>query len=428
MRAEVVVVGGGVIGLSVAFFAAKRTDPLREPVMLLERDAPGAGASGRSTALLWQQDEDRGVARMARDSLRYYGDFQRHTGRSLGFRAVGVLTLLEGRGPSFRAQAEERLRDLSSFGIRLELLGSAELRERFPMLEAEDDALAVWEPDAGYLDAGLAIEAGCALARNAGAVVRPGAEASALLVEGGRVVGVELPEGRVETRRVVVATGPWSEELLAGVGVHLPLLTRRTRELQIATPGTPEAALPAAQPRAQGAHVGARPPFEPAPLTDPLDFDRRFDDGFDAQPMGCAHPVLVDRGLDLVAHCEPARRRTYVRRLRRAGEPMADPDAPQPAVEPEFRAWARGALERRLPLYRGQPDLEARAGWTTAAPDGRPVVGAVPGIEGLYVATGFGDDAFRLAPAIGEGLAQELRGQAVSAYDPALFSPARFQG
>src|SRR5690606_23292322 len=126
-------------------------------------------------------------------------------------------------------------------------------------------------------------------------------------------------------------------------------------------------------------------------------------------------------------HCEPARRRTYVRRLRRAGEPMTDPDAPQAPVEPEFQAWARETLARRLPMYEGQADLESRAGWTTAALDGRPIVGAVPQIQGLFVATGFGDDAYRLAPAVGEGLAQELCAQPVSAYDPAWCSPARFQ-
>jgi sarcosine oxidase, subunit beta len=428
MRAEVVVVGGGVIGLSVALFTAKRKDALREPVVLLERDAPGAGASGRSSALVWQQDEERSVVRMARDGLRYYSSFQRQTGRSLGFRGVGVLTLLEGAGSPERKAGEHRFQQTTGLGIQLEMLEAGELRRRFPSLIVPDDALAIWEPEGGYLDVELAFEAGCALARNAGAIVRPGADASALLVEAGQVVGVETPAGRIEARKVVVATGPWSEEFLAGVGVRMPLLTRRTREHQLATPGAPEAPLPSARTLARSLVMGpdgVEPPGGGGGHSH--DLDRRFTDGLDQLPLGVAHPVLVDRALDMVVHCEPARRRTYVRRLRRAGEPMTDPDAPQPPVEPEFRAWARGVLERRLPVYQGQPDLDSRAGWTTAALDGRAIVGPVPGIEGLYVATGFGDDAFRLAPAVGEGLAQELCGQPISAYDPALFSPSRFQ-
>ena len=434
MRAEVVVIGGGVIGLSVALFTARRTDPLREPVVLLERDIPGAGASGRSSALVWQQDDERSVARMARDGLRYYANFQRQTGRSLGFRGVGVLTVLERAGTPERAAGERRAQEQISLGIQLELLGAVELRDRFPGLVVPDDVLAIWEPEAGYLDVGLAFEASCALARNAGAIVRGGADASALLVEDGRVVGVATPQGPIEARKVVVATGPWSEELLASVGVRLPLVTRRTREHQFATPGTPTAPLPAAQQataRQAAARVGGGGLEEALELTfgqDPPELaalDRRFHDGHD--DSGVAHPVLVDRELDLVVHCEPARRRTFVRRLRRAGEEMTDPDAPQAPVEPEFRAWARETLGRRLPIYQSQPDLESRAGWTTAALDGRPIVGAVPHIEGLFVATGFGDDAYRLAPAVGEGLAQELSGNPVSAYDPAWCSPARFQ-
>ena len=67
-----------------------------------------------------------------------------------------------------------------------------------------------------------------------------------------------------------------------------------------------------------------------------------------------------------------------------------------------------------------------RAGWTTASPDGRPIVGPIPSIEGLFVATALADDAFRLAPSIAEGLSQQLSAHPLSAYDPALFSPDRF--
>lgn len=429
MRAEVVVVGGGVIGLSVALFTARRTDPLREPVVLLERATPGSGASGRSSALIWQQDEDRCLARMARDGLRHYAGFERQTGRSVGFRGVGALTILEPGAGSRRAELEQRSRELGNLGIRLELLEAPELRRRFPLLEVEPDALATWEPDAGHLDVELAFEATGAVAKNAGAVLRPGAETSGLIVEDGRIVGVSTPSGRIEARKVVVAAGPWSAELLAQVGVHLPLLTRRTREHQLAAPGLPGAPLPAQAPLHADAALSASAAaaaFAARAGAAAAEFDRRFAHSQDEPAAGFTHPVLVDRALDLVVHCEPAHGRTFVRRLRRAGEPMADPDAPQPPVEDAFRAWARETLARRLPLYRSQPDLDSRAGWTTASPDGRPIVGAVPGIAGLFVATALADDAFRLAPSIAEGLSQQLSDHPPSAYDPALFSPERF--
>src|SRR5258707_105042 len=97
MKAKIVVVGGGVMGVAIAWHAARRADPLTEPIVLLERRALAAGASGRSGAILRQHYSDRVVAAMARDSLRVYSTLERKTGRSIGFERSGVLTLA---GPS----------------------------------------------------------------------------------------------------------------------------------------------------------------------------------------------------------------------------------------------------------------------------------------------------------------------------------------
>src|SRR5262245_58178369 len=93
VRAGVLIVGGGVMGTSIAMHCARRSDALRSPVVLYERSALAAGSSGRSGAILRQIYADREVAAMARDSLREFAAFERQAGRPIGFRRTGVLTI-----------------------------------------------------------------------------------------------------------------------------------------------------------------------------------------------------------------------------------------------------------------------------------------------------------------------------------------------
>jgi sarcosine oxidase subunit beta len=80
----------------------------------------------------------------------------------------------------------------------------------------------------------------------------------------------------------------------------------------------------------------------------------------------------------------------------------------------------------RLPIYRDQELLGGYTAWATLTPDGLPIVGEVPSIKGLYVVAGLTGNDFHLAPSIGEGLAQMIVGQPVSAFDPAALAPGRF--
>ena len=80
-----------------------------------------------------------------------------------------------------------------------------------------------------------------------------------------------------------------------------------------------------------------------------------------------------------------------------------------------------------MPVYADMADEGGQAAWITLTPDARPIVGAVKEIPGLYVVTGFSGNDFQLAPSIGEGLAQMILGQPISAIDPEFFSPDRFR-
>jgi len=417
MRARVVVVGGGVMGASIAWQLARRLDPHEEPVVLLEKQELAAGESGRSGAILRQFYSDRPVAAMARDSLRVYAGLESATGRSIGFMRSGVLTLAS-RAVAGQAELLERnVAMMRGLGIEVELLDAAGLRALVPGIAASDATVAAWEREAGAVDPLRTVRVLAALAREQGAVTRIGVRAEELLLERGRVVGVRTSEGSIECRAVVVATGPWTRPLLARAGHELPLRVVRPEQHFLAMP----ASAPVAAPSPASSTV------RPARDLPDEELFARFSEG--ASTARAPHPVLLDLEHGFYARCELAAGRTRVGRMDyQADAEVADPDALDERVSDEFKRWARARLEARLPVYRAQPDHSSLAGMYTLTPDAQAVLGPLAGTEGLFVASGFSGHGFKLAPSIGEGLAQMVLGEPVSAFETPFFAPGRFAG
>lgn len=414
MKARILIVGGGAMGTNIALHAASRLDPLREPVVLIEKDRLGAGSSGRAQAIVHQGYSDRGLAAMARDALKVYAGFEAATGRSIGFRQSGVLFLAGPDDPE-RVRALERDIELhASLGIDARRVEEEEIRQVVHGIRVEQGTIGAFQPEGGFVDSVRAIEVMATLARERGAVTRVGVRNPTILVENGRAIGVETSAGTFYAPQIVLATGPWTKTLLAELGVDLPLQVLRTEQLFVESPS-------AADLSDDEAWL--------IETSDPVvaDFETRFTpDPFARLPV--AHPVLIDLERRFWARCEPRRERTRVGRwgfenLRE----VRDPDKVSDSVDPKFARWAREALVSRMPVYEGCADLGGQSAWITLSPDGKPIVGAVDELPGLYVVAGFNGNDFQLAPPIGEGLAQILVGQPVSAFDPEKFSMARFQ-
>ena len=122
-------------------------------------------------------------------------------------------------------------------------------------------------------------------------------------------------------------------------------------------------------------------------------------------------------------------RRTRVGRCDYSSDPVLErPEDKKDEVSPELHSWARAALEARLPEAAEQGDGGGQTSWYTLTPDSQPVMGPVPGVEGLFMATGFSGHGFKLAPSVADGLTQMLFDEPVTAFDPEFFSPTRFQG
>jgi len=392
MRAGVVVIGGGIMGVRAAWALARGIEPSRGPVLLLERRELAAGSSGRSGAVLRQHYSDPQVAAMARDSLAEYSSLESSAGKAIGFQRCGVLTIAGPRVPAMLERVRANVAMQQALGIDTRLVDAREIRRLVPGIHVDEAAIAAFEPGAGFCDPLRAVRAFGELAREAGAEIRIGIEARHLMIESGRVRGIETDSGRIEVDAVVLAAGPWTQRVLEPSGLSLPLQVVRPQQHFV---------------------DGPKLPHEPAP-----DLEAR-----------AWHPVLLDLELGYYTRCEPSRLRTRIGALEHASdEPVPDPDRFDERVDPRFTRWARARLEQRLPEYRTRADQAAQAALYTLTPDSQPILGTLPGVEGLYVAAGFSGHGFKLAPSVGEGLAQLALGQPLHAFDPTFFSAERFQG
>jgi glycine/D-amino acid oxidase-like deaminating enzyme len=273
-----------------------------------------------------------------------------------------------------------------------------------------DGAIGAYEPDGAGVDPVRTVETFAALAREAGAVTRIGVRVTDLRVENGRVTGVETNEGLIEAESVIVATGPWSQPLLARAGIELPLRVVRPEQHFLALPRI-----------GASASEDARERLEDIAL-------ERFGLGRSAL-LPAAHPVILDLERNFYTRCEGHAARTRVGRMDYVlDEEVKDPDALDEQVTEEYKRWARREIERRIPRYRDQPDVGSQAGMYTLTPDAQALIGQTNSPKGLILVTGFSGHGFKLAPSVGEGVAQMLRGEKVTAFDARFFAPDRFTG
>ncbi len=374
MRAsyDVVVIGGGIMGLAIATRLRRLG---AGTVALLERRFLGAGESGKSGAILRQHYSHAVTIRMARDSLREFADFERQTGHDIGFTRSGMLFLVPD---AERAGLEANVRLQQSEGVVTSVLDSTSLRDLVPEAETEG-VVAAWEPDAAFVDPILTLGAFGAEANRAGVEIQLGCEVRGLRCTGSRVHGVDTSTGPIAAGMVVAATGPWSARLLEGIGAALPLEVVRPQQ----------------------AFLG--PPVAP----------------------GSRHPIVAD--LPHEVYYKPESRWTRVGSISYdQDERVTDPDVYEEGVAADFLQDARRRVARRFPAYGHAVIWGGGSGLYTVTPDAHAVIGAIPGWEGFVLVTGFSGHGFKLAPSVGQGVAESIVHGACRAFDLAFFDPARF--
>jgi sarcosine oxidase, subunit beta len=220
-HAEVVVVGGGIVGASALHHLAAAGC---RDVVLLERDTLGSGSTGAAAGGIRAQFSDELNIRIALESLDRFAAFADEIGTDVGFRRSGYLFLLPVDAV---AGFEAAVALQNSLGVPTRVLGPDEAAEMVPQLRVDDIAAATFNPLDASADPGTAVQGYVDAARRKGAAVFQGVTVERVLHRGGRVVGVATSRGRIDAPTVICTAGVWSAELAATAGVELPVRGER---------------------------------------------------------------------------------------------------------------------------------------------------------------------------------------------------------
>lgn len=218
-RARIVIVGGGVVGCSLAYHLAKRG--AGADVLLLERHQLTAGTTWHAAGLVGQLRATQNLTRLAQYTTGLYRGLEAETGQATGFRETGSLAVA-----TTAARFEELRRGASMarrFGLDVQVMGAAEAAALYPIMEARDVVGAVYLPRDGYVSPIDVTQALAKGARMGGARIEEGVSVTAILTEGGRASGVMTDQGPVRADIVVNCAGLWGHALAAAAGVTVPL-------------------------------------------------------------------------------------------------------------------------------------------------------------------------------------------------------------
>jgi sarcosine oxidase, subunit beta len=370
---DVVVVGAGCTGASAAFWLSSRH---RLKVVLLDRQPVGTGPTGRTSGIIRMHYSYDPLIRLAVRSRDVFLRFEEVVGGTADFRKTGFL-LLAPNGQEATLSANVGMQQ--KLGVETRLLDRRAIRALEPRLRVDDVCGAAYEPDSGYADGYATATAFAAAARRCGAEIRESAPALRLLVNDGRVTGVETPSGPIHAGTVLLAAGPWTPGLLAPLGVALPIRTTRHQVVLVEAPeGTP-------------------------PLA----------------------PILVDLGTGLYTRPD-VHHHFLMGSVEESPEEEVSPDSFNEAADFGFVESMSRRLEHRIPAFSGVAIGNGYASLYDVTPDWQPILGPLPGVEGVVVAAGFSGHGFKLSPAVGEALASII---ATGRFEPVNlhpFRPSRF--
>jgi sarcosine oxidase subunit beta len=373
-----------VVGCAAAFFLAERGE---HDVVLLERDQLGQGTSKGGLGGIRHQFVDELDVRLSKLAVAFWNSFEDRTGARHDFQQRGYLFIAQTR------EGLERLREplplYERIGVNVEMVDRAEIERLVPGIRTDDLAGGRFGAEDGYGDPLEALAGFAASAQLAGVKIREGVSAIDLVREGDRVIGVRTSEGVISCERVLLTTGCWTASLAATAGVAVPIWPYARSIME----------------------SGPYPSLSRVPLT------IEWESGLHFRPKGAAQRFAMPN-------------------VTRDGRVEKGPGAPPAAfvpgafaplvVPPTLEPWLRARAARRHPLF---ADLRITVSWSCyyeMTPDDHPIVGAAPGVAGLYLAAGFSGHGFMHTPATAQLVVEEMLDGRAHTIDIADLSLERF--
>jgi len=217
-HAQVVVIGGGIVGCSVAYHLAQLG---YQDVVILERGQLTCGSTFHAAGLVGQLRSSASITQLLKYSVELYGELERETGQDTGWKCNGGLRLAcnEERWTEVKRQATTA----HSFGLEMHLLSPAEAQAAWPLMQVSDLVGAAFLPTDGQINPSDVSAAMAKGARLKGVQVVENCAVQEILVEGGRCVGVRTEQGEMRCEVVVNCAGMWAREIGAMAGVSVPV-------------------------------------------------------------------------------------------------------------------------------------------------------------------------------------------------------------
>jgi sarcosine oxidase subunit beta len=347
LTAEIVIIGAGAIGASIAYQLARRG---ARDVVVLERDTVGAGSTSKAAGGIRVQFATRVEIDFSLRGIEFFKRFEDEMGVPCDFHQEGYLFVVTDEPTLARFRANVALQ--RSLGADVRVITPDDARALVPSLRVDDAIAAVWGPTDGYASPNDVVQAYAARARARGVRIEEGTPVTGIRIEGGRVSAVETPAGAIDTRLVVNAAGPWAPLVGRMAGLDLPVDPRRR-------------------------HIF---------VTDTFDGIRH--------PL----PLVTDCGSGFYCRSEQGAV------LMSPGD-IGDVTAYEAQVDWSVLETAVEKAVRRIPVLERAQVRHAWAGLRPLTPDGRAILDWAPDVEGLFLAVGFCGHGFQHSPAVGETVA-----------------------
>jgi sarcosine oxidase subunit beta len=368
--ADVVIVGGGVMGASTAFHLALKGC---KKVVLLERDPLfGQEATGKCAGGIRYQFATEINIRLSLLGLPMLDRFEEELGQAIDLRRCGYLFLLtrEEDAKAFHASLALQLR----LGVTTEWLKGDEVRSRLPLMRLEDVLGATWNPQDGLVDPNSIVQGYIAGAKRLGIKCLTDVEVMNISLKKGFIHGVKTRSGEIETPMVVNAAGPWAAQVGTMIGLDIPVVSVR-RQIAVTTP------------------IPQLPPH---------------------------FPFVIDFAKNLYFHREGPGILTGMSNLNEPPSFNQDVD----------RGWELQHFDEamaRMPLLENVGISSRWAGLYEVTPDAHPILGKATEVDGFYCINGFSGHGLMHGPICGLLLAEEILDGRAHTLDITSLSLTRFR-